>query len=539
MLTTQIAAANNEQQKQQEVTYHNPVIPGFYPDPSVCRVGEDFYLVNSSFQFFPGVPIFHSRDLVNWEQIGNVLDRRSQLKLDGANCWAGIYAPTIRYNDGTFYMITTNCSDRGNFIVHAKDPRGPWSEPVWLEQGGIDPSLFFEDGKCYLVSNPSDCIWLSEIDPITGKQLSPSVRLWQGDGGRYPEAPHIYKKDGYYYLMIAEGGTEMGHSETIARSKDIRGPYQSNPANPILCHLRQWAQSNPIQGTGHADIVDAPDGSWWMVNLAFRPMSGGNHNLGRETFLAPVSWPEGGWPVVNGNGTEDLEMHCPTLPLQPLQGKFLARQPRDIHDFTKIKRQPLFGSDFLRDNPQFIFMRNPVEENYTFTGKGLQMKVTTDVISSEKTMPTFMARRQQHINFETRCTLSLNDAKAGDEAGLTLFMTEYSHYDLTLTRDDSGRQALRLRYKLIDLTHEEPLVTLPSGDITLIVSGDKEDYSFAYSTDGGKTVTSLGKMNTRYLSTECAGGFTGITIGMFAQSANATTNATAVVKSFDYKALGE
>ena len=196
---------------QSQQGFQNPVIPGFHPDPSVCRAGDDFYLVNSSFQYFPGVPLFHSKDLIHWEQIGHCLTRPSQLKLDGASAWGGIYAPTIRYNDGMFYMITTNVSDKGNFIVHTTDPHGEWSEPVWLKQEGIDPSLYFENDKCYLVSNPDIGIWLSEINPMTGEQLTPSKRIWNGTGGRHPEGPHIYKKDGWYYLLISEGGTEYGH----------------------------------------------------------------------------------------------------------------------------------------------------------------------------------------------------------------------------------------------------------------------------------------------------------------------------------------
>jgi alpha-N-arabinofuranosidase len=202
-------------------TYRNPVIGGFHPDPSICRVGNDYCLVNSSFQYFPGVPIFHSTDLVHWQQVGNVLTRPSQLPLKGASSWLGIYAPTLRYHDGTFYMITTNVGNGGNFIVTATRPEGPWSEPVMLQQQGIDPSLFFEDGKCYMVSNPDNTIMLCEIDAKTGRQLTPSRPIWQGMGGRYPEGPHIYKKDGYYYLLISEGGTELAHHLTIARSKDI------------------------------------------------------------------------------------------------------------------------------------------------------------------------------------------------------------------------------------------------------------------------------------------------------------------------------
>src|SRR5574344_1597092 len=295
--------------------YKNPIIKGFHPDPSVCRVDSDYYLVTSSFEYFPGVPIYHSRDMVNWEQIGNVLSRRSQLELSKSGVSGGIYAPTIRYNDGVFYMITTNVSNKGNFFVYTTDPKGEWSEPVWLEQGGIDPSLYFEDGKCYMTSNPDDAIWLCEIDKKSGKRLSPSKKIWSGTGGRYPEAPHIFKKEGYYYLLIAEGGTEFGHKVTIARSKNIYGPYESNPGNPIVTHFRQIAQGNPIQGTGHADLVQAHDGSWWMVMLGFRVQSGAHHLLGRETFLAPVEWNSEGWPVVNGNGTVNIDMsNVKTLP---------------------------------------------------------------------------------------------------------------------------------------------------------------------------------------------------------------------------------
>ena len=269
--------------------YKNPVIPGFHPDPSVCRVGDDYYLVNSSFGYFPGVPLFHSRDLINWEQIGNCLTRSSQLSLKNASLlWGGIYAPTIRYNDGMFYMITTNMSDKGNFIVHTDNPADEWSDPVWLKQGGIDPSLYFEDGKCYMVSNPDNGINLCQIDPLTGTQLTESKVIWNGTGGRYPEGPHIYKKDNWYYLLISEGGTEYGHKITIARSRNIYGPYLENPSNPILTHINMNAQNNPIQGTGHADIVEATDSSYWMVCLAFRSQTGCHHLLVHETYLAYV-----------------------------------------------------------------------------------------------------------------------------------------------------------------------------------------------------------------------------------------------------------
>ena len=237
-----------------EVELQNPIISGFSPDPSVVAVGEDYYLVNSTFHYFPGVPVYHSRDLLNWQQIGNVLDRPSQLPLEQATASLGIYAPTIRYHDGTFYMITTNVGGGGNFMVTAGNPAGPWSDPVWLEQQGIDPSLYFEDGKCYMVSNPDNTITLCEIDPLTGATLSPGKALWKGTGGRFPEGPHIYKKDGWYYLLISEGGTELAHKLTVARSRHIYGPYEANPANPIFTHCSLAAQESNIQGTGHGDM---------------------------------------------------------------------------------------------------------------------------------------------------------------------------------------------------------------------------------------------------------------------------------------------
>lgn len=497
--------------------YQNPVIPGFHPDPSVCRAGDDFYLVNSSFQYFPGVPLFHSKDLINWEQIGHCLTRPSQLPLHDAGPWGGIYAPTIRYNDGTFYMITTNVSDKGNFLVHTTDPRGEWSEPVWLKQGGIDPSLYFEDDKCYLVSNLGVGIYLCEINPKTGEQLNESKRIWNGTGGRHPEGPHIYKKDGWYYLLISEGGTEYGHKVTIARSRDIDGPYEENPANPILTHINKNAQNSPIQGTGHADLIQAPDGSWWMVCLAFRPQSGSHHLLGRETYLAPVRWDKNAWPVVNGDGTIALQMDVPTLPQHPLAPK-PAR--------TDFKNGKL--------GPEWVHIRNYHPENYTFASGNLRLKATPVNLNNGKGSPTFAGRRQEHIDFTATTSMQLKKAASGDEAGLTVYMFESSHYDLLVKQLADGKQAVVLRYQLNELTHTEKEVILPQGKVQLRVKGSNEIYSFEYATNG-KDFKELGRMNTRYISTETAGGFTGIMLGLYAVSGSQTSKAYADFEYFDYE----
>ena len=497
--------------------YKNPVIPGFHPDPSVCKVGDSFYLVTSSFEYFPGVPVFHSKDLVNWEQIGHCLTRPSQLKLEKCGVSGGIYAPTIRYHEGTFYMITTNVSGNGNFIVHTKDPASEWSDPAWLKQKGIDPSLYFEGDKCYLTSNPGNCIYLSEINPITGEQLSDSRAIWTGTGGRYPEAPHIYKKDDWYYLLISEGGTEYGHKVTIARSKHIDGPYESNPANPILTHMNANAQSNPIQGTGHADLVQANDGSWWMVCLAFRPQSGLHHLLGRETFLAPVRWDKNSWPVVNRNGTIDLNMDVPTLPLQP---------------FPEVS----YSTDFNENKLGFEwnYLRNPCTLNYSLSArKGYLRLKATPISLDDIDSPTFVGRRQEHINFTASVVMDIFDAHEGDGSGITVFMNNKSHYDLFIKQAAGGKHVLVLRYRMGALSHTECEIKVPNREILLQVQGDNDYYSFAYSIDG-KNFDPLGKVDVRHISSETAGGFTGIYLGMFATSATKSSKAYADFDKFVY-----
>ncbi len=478
--------------------YTNPVIAGFHPDPSVCRAGDDFYLVNSSFQYFPGVPIFHSKDLVNWEQIGHCLTRTSQLPLDGATFWGGIYAPTIRYHDGTFYMITTNVSDKGNFYVTAADPAGPWSEPIWVDRSGIDPDLFFDDdGKCYFLSSEMQ---ISEIDPATGTLLSEPHTLWYGTGGRYPEGPHLYKKDGYYYMMIAEGGTEYGHKETIARSRNIFGPYESNPANPILTHINSSGALSPIQGTGHADLVSAPDGSWWMVCLAFRPQSYNHHLLGRETFLAPVRWDENAWPVVNANGTIALEMNCPTLP----QTQWPALPARN---------------DF--DNPSLGFEWNtlcrPHDDEIRLDERPGFLRLHASTTSlDEPDSPVFIARRQQDISFRAGTLLDISGLRDGATAGLTVYMANDYHYDIAVERR-AGKAVLTLKFRLASLRHVEREIPLDADAIYLRAEGSPDAYSFAYSADG-KQFVPLGHAETRFLSSETAGGFTGVYLGLFAES---------------------
>ena len=479
--------------------YRNPVIKGFNPDPSVCRVGDDYYLVTSSFQYFPGVPLYHSKDLINWEQIGHVLDRESQISLKEARSWGGIYAPTIRHHNGKFYMITTNISSKGNFIVTADDPRGEWSEPVWVNIPGIDPSLFWDDdGRCYYTGADGGCIF-AEINPDTGEVLSEPKMIWYGSGWRNAEAPHIYKKDGWYYLLMAEGGTEFGHGVTIVRSRNVDGPYETAPHNPILTHVKRNAQSNPIQCVGHGDIIQAHDGSWWIVALGVRTqcMASQHHLLGRETFLAPVRWDKGAWPVVNGDGQLFLDMDVPTLEQRP------------------VAEKPTFWGFDEPLGPEWSYLRNPETDRYVIKDGKLSLYGSATPLKTYEGSTTFVCYRQQDQYFSAETCVELKNAGNGDEAGMSLYMETEAHYDIYLKKK-GGKNYVTLRYHLGLMEHTEE-IPADASKVWLKVSGNHETYFMHWSADG-KTWKELGAQKACYLSSETNWGFTGIMIGLWAYS---------------------
>ena len=494
------------------VTYNNPVIPGFYSDPSVCRVGDDYYLINSTFEYFPGVPVFHSKDLVNWKKIGHCIHRKEQLP-NGLN----IFAATIRYHEGTFYMITTTFGNpSGNFYVTAKDPAGPWSDPVFIEVGGIDPDLFWdEDGKSYVISNEFK---LYEIDLKTGNLLTEGKQVWYGTGGRYAEGPHIYKKDGFYYLMDSEGGTEEAHSVCISRSNNIWGPYVNNPANPILAHANAAGQNSPIQGVGHADIIQAHDDSWWIVFHGYRTISYPVHHLlGRETCLAPVSWPQNGWPTVNGSGTVFDKMTCPTLPLQP----FAAKPERTEFDTKKP------GLDWN-------FIQIPNESNYSLAERPgyLRLKGSAENIS-QYTTSTFIGKRVTDLNFTATTEIEFDPAADNEEAGLIL-LNNGMHFDLMVIKED-GKRYLQAKLKFGSVEYKSEKVAVKSGPVKLQVKGETSTYSFGYA-QGSDPVTEIQKVDSRYLSTETVGGFTGVYVGLYATGNGKAAKAVADYNWFEYNA---
>ena len=537
--------------------FKNPVLPGFHADPSVCRAGDDFYLVNSTFQYFPGVPVFHSKDLIHWEQVGNCLTRPSQVDLKGTDGNSGIYAPTIRYHEGRFYMVTTVFPSRRHFYVWADNPAGEWSEPIVIDFaiGSCDPTLFFDDGKCYFLWKEGD-IKICEIDVTTGKQLGEIHHLGTGLGGRYPEGPHIYKigrsseghqvdlngrvvrdedevKDSFYYLLLAEGGTEHGHHVNILRSRSLYGPYEPNPDNPILSHFNMKMQNSPIQGLGHADLVQAPDDSWWMICLGYRTSGYLQHVMGRETMLAPVQWAEGGWPVVNGEGTLQIDMQCQTLPQVPMPQDSVREDFVAVLPSTLRPSPPADSYHSLGLPLGWMSLCNPDYSKYSLTERKGFLRLRPSTIDlSETASPTFVARRQTELNFTATALLDLSHLTEGMQAGITAYAAPLNHYDVVAERR-GGKLVVKSVVRLGQTSHSEKELPLSDGKAYLRITSDKDFYYMQASSDG-TNYTTLAKMEYRFLSTETIGGFTGVMLGLFTQCKE-RTDGYVDVDWFEYK----
>lgn len=494
----------------------NPIIPGFYPDPSICRVGDDYYLATSSFEYFPGVPVFHSRDLVHWRQIGHCLTRKSQIPLEKAPNTGGVWAPTLRVHDGNFYMISRNATHGGAFYVHTRNPAGEWSEPIWLDDTYGDPSLFFDDdGVVYHTGCDSISIVQSEIDINTGISLTDTRSIWPGTGGLHPEGPHLYKINGHYYLMIAEGGSEYNHMGTIARSDSPWGPFESYPHNPILTH-RNYCNS-PIQGTGHGDLIQAQNGSWWIVFLGNRPAERCRcSHLGRETFLAPVSWTDDGWPVVGDNGKVALEMEAACLSPIPCD----REDTRDDFDGPELR----FCWNFLR---------NPHDEDWSLSERPGWLRLDGSAADlNGLDSPAFVGRRQQHFECEVSTLLDFNPQKDHEEAGLTVRMNEQNHYEVAIVCFDGARCVL-VRRRIAGLSVVVARENIGPGPIKLNIKASRHMYSFSYAI-GDREPQNLAEGETRYLSSEIAGGYTGVYFALYATGHGKRCMTPAYFDWFDY-----
>jgi len=467
-------------------TFQNPIIPGFHPDPSICRVGSDYYLVNSSFEWFPGIPIFRSKDLVNWEQIGHVLDRPSQLAMNpGMKASNGIWAPTLRHNKGIFYVIVT-CQDcGGNFYVTAQKPEGPWSDPIFIQDSpGIDPELFFDDnGKTYYVGSSQgkwgssrrwtweDRIYIQEIDLKTGIMKGEKTHLTSGhaSNAKWCEGPHIYKHNGKYYLFVSEGGTWNNHSVTCHIADSVKGPYTPIDANPVLTH-RHLGNSADITTIGHADLVKTHDGKWFAVMLGVRPTEG-FRNLGRETFLTSVEW-QGLQPVFNpGIGRVQMEDKRPELPWTPV-------------------KPVSYVDDFNESSLSFCwnFLRTPIEKWYSLDDqKGcLKIKLRPEKIT-ELANPSFIARRQEHHCFEASTHLYFNPETDNESAGIVIMQNERFHFRLLLVKENgknyiqlirAGKEGNEYRNQLIET--EITKIPFEANSIVIGVKANFLDYQFFY-----------------------------------------------------------
>jgi xylan 1,4-beta-xylosidase len=514
--------------------YDNPILPGFYPDPSICRVGEDFYLVNSSFAYFPGLPIHHSRDLVHWRQIGHALDRPSQLPLDKARITRGLFAPTIRHHRGTFYVACTNVENGGNFIVSASDPAGPWSEPYWLPDApGIDPSLFFDDegsggdGRAWYCGTraapegeryPGNWeVWLRELDLGTLTLKGEARGIWRGAlrDCIWPEGPHIYRKDGWYYLVAAEGGTGFDHAVSVARSRSLEGPWIGKSANPILTH-RHLGKGSPIVNVGHGDLVDDPNGGWWMALLGSRPY-GGCSNLGRETFLVPVDW-EDEWPLpCPGSGRIEASFPAPVLP------SFEAEPESSRDDFD--------GSSLA---PRWVSLRVPASTFSSLAERpGFLRLGLLPATPREKGTVSYLGRRQRHSSWSIRARMEFHPSANGEAAGIMLLQSEDFQYRLELAREE-GETVLRVI--VADGGPDRTLARRAFAGYGVVLEAEArgQDLSFRAGSVADALETLVPRADGRILSTERAGGFVGTTLGMFATSAGGPSGNAADFDWFEY-----
>jgi alpha-N-arabinofuranosidase len=506
--------------------FANPILPGSHPDPSICRVGADYYLVNSSFEWFPGLPIEHSRDLVHWRRLGHALDRPEQLPLDGIRPSGGLYAPTIRHHDGVFYLVCTLVDgnvESGNFLVTATDPAGPWSQPLWLEEAeGFDPSLLFDEGRVWLhaTRTTDDAghteVWLRELDLKAGRLTGPEHVIWSGAlrGARWAEGPHIYRIGEYYYLLAAEGGTDLEHAVSVARATSVTGPYEGNPRNPVLTH-RHLGAAHPIGSTGHADLVQTPGGDWWAVLLATRPGT----NLGRETFLTPVAW-EDGWPAFRG---VELVGTRPDVP----EHRFPPRPWCDHFDGPEL-------------DPGWNVLRTP-RQRFWETGDGLRLRLLPEPPTG-RGETSLIARIQQHTHFAaftaldfapaaaststtastpaTASTLATASAPAAGEcAGLVLLNGDYQ------IRLEVSRHDVRL-VRGADVVATEPV---PEGRVKLSVEAHGQEYRFRVN---GRTVGPV--VDGSLLSHRRADSFTGAYLGLFATGNGLAGSTVAHFPYFEY-----
>ena len=513
----------------------NPVLTGFYPDPSVVRVGEDYYMTNSTFGFYPGLPVFHSRDLVSWVQIGNALDRPDMMSFDGIHPgWNGLYAPTIDYHDGLFYLINTCIACGGDFILTAEDPAGPWSDPIWIgdlaDSRGIDPQMFWENDRLFILNheNPEGemlydghrAIWIREVHPETFEIIGKKKMIIDGGVNHqvakpgYVEGPHLYKVGKYYYLSAPEGGTGMEHRQTIWRAEDIFGPYVPYENNPILTQRGlPDDRPNPITSTGHADMVETQNGEWWAVFLGTRTYDAIHFATGRETFLLPVTWTDDGWPVILEQGKEvPYVLGRPNLPKDPRPSRPVAGNFTIRADFNGALEN------------YWSFVRIPSDPWWAVESGGLSITARDDRIG-DGGQPSFVGRRLHHINSTATTKMMFTPKHVGDEAGLMALQNDEFYYAFGLGQRADGETVLRVRQRdggdvpVAGRTVKEVPIDVDAGEAHYLqITVDGPTVDFAYSQNGSDFTAVAEDLDGKMLGSMKSGGFTGAFVGMYAET---------------------
>ncbi|MFF2620267.1 glycoside hydrolase family 43 protein [Oerskovia jenensis] len=573
-------------------TFTNPVLPGTHPDPSVCRVPgvpradgtvapDDHYLVTSTFEYFPGLPVFHSHDLVTWTQVGHAIHRTDQVDLSSVPSSGGLYAATIRHHDGTFYVVTTLVHTQGqggHLLVTATDPAGPWSYPVWLEGEGIDPSLFFDDstGRVWLtatrLADPGEWdgqteVWLRELDLAAGALAGPEHVLWRGalHGAVWAEGPHLYRVGDHYYLLASEGGTEHRHAVSVARADAVTGPYTGNPANPILTH-RHLGRDFPVVGVGHGDLVETAAGEWWMVLLGSRPYGGYFPNLGRETFLAPVVW-EDGWPVVApgvGHVAGSFPLPDVGARLPEAGSPALSRASAEMGRLAgagapaEVGRSAGAGSvvvhETFDEEDEVDLAWNQVRTGdrfWSLTERPWHLRLPLlPATLSDVATPAFLGRRQQHTDMELTVRVDVDPAGPDEWAGLAVRQSEEAWIAAVVTRaapaedsrgDSAGATGGRELLVVERLGGEEVVVGraalgplgLAEGTVDVVLHATGQEYGF-----GVRTVRGFHAVATVHggrLSSPEAGGFLGVWVGPYATGRGTTTATVADVECVEYR----
>lgn len=495
-----------------EVVYHwieekemilNPVIGGFNPDPSICFDGDYYYMTTSTFEYFPACPIYRSKDLGHWDFLRFAIDDARLLDLSGCRNSSGIFAPTIRYNNGRYYLVTTDKNGMGNFIIHTDDiEQGEWKGPFPVRRDGIDPSLFFEDGRCFYCSNGvadgTRGIIGAWINPDDGRLESDVHILTAGLSHHATEAPHIYRKDGWYYLLFSEGGTEYGHHCAIGRAKKISGPYELC-SKPVLDHRDR--KGHEIQATGHADMIENKDGRWIAVFLAVRlfgkPLL---HNLGRESFIAEVSWDDSGWPVIGDNGFVEIKMPSSHIDMHPQDGEYT------LFDFSR----PLLAQN--RESIRVRHLENYVQD----IGKRKIMLRGKNPITEDKGEPTILLTRQ--TGFEIEASIGLEtDASLTGVGGVCAWYSNWYALILEIWKEN-GVVFYRTVRCVHDLVHKQKKRKL--GNMESLCLGIRADRSGYAVLVNGRTVAKASIAN--FCTEGCMeNSFTGTMLGFFAQNGDA------------------